>query len=101
MTKTPLMLGTSYGSMVAWQWSRTDMRYEATHGDHVLRVHFHKVGGRWGTTLPDGRPNPSVGRSYWTSEVDSHRDVITRHKDADSAKRAAVTEFKRMYGKVD
>ena len=101
MTKIPLTLGSSYGAMVSWRWDRAHMRFEATHDDHVIRIHFHKIGGRWNKTLPDGTPNPSPGRSYWTSEVDSHHNSTTRHVDAESAKRAAVAEFKRRYGKVD
>lgn len=76
------------------------MAFVADHGDHEMIVKFHKVGGRYSRTLPDGEPNPNGPQSYWTIEVDRDRSR-TKHASSDAAKRAAIDEYIRRFGKDD
>jgi hypothetical protein len=80
------------------------MRFEATHGDHLLRVRFHKVGGRWSKTFADGTPNVHQRRrGYWTAEVDGDHphSEAWQFETSDQAKDAAVKIFRQRYGKVE
>lgn len=92
------MLGDTMNTLVSWTWDRSGMRFDAEHGEHTMRVQFHKVGGRWSKTLPDGAPTPGAGSSYWTSDVDGDRSSV-KHQNSDQAKAAAVAEFIRRFGK--
>lgn len=76
------------------------MAFTSDHHEHEMIVKFHKVGGRYSRTLPDGAPHPSPSRSYWTVEVDCDRSR-TQYKTSDEAKRAAVAEYIRRFGKDD
>lgn len=94
------MTGTTFGSIVTWQWDRAAMAFTSNHGGHELIVKFHKVGGRYSRTLPDGSPNPNPPRSYWTIEVDRDRS-LAKYKTPDEAKRTIVSEYIRRFGKDD
>ncbi len=97
-----LMTGSTFGSIVSWTWDRARMRFVAAHKAHTMIVQFHKVGGRYNRTLPDGdpNPNPSAGKSYWTAEVDhDHQQRRIQYKTSAEAKRAAVAEYVRRLGK--
>ena len=76
------------------------MRFTSEHHEHEMCVQFHKVGGRYSRTFPDGKENPNGPKSYWTVEVDRDRG-FTKYKTSDEAKRAAVAEYIRRFGRDD
>lgn len=92
----PLSVGDTFGDILSWRWNRAARRYETEHHDHELRVQFHKVGGRYSRTLPDGTPNIHGGKGFWTIEVDCDR-ASTKFATAYEAKTAAVAEYKRRF----
>lgn len=94
------MFGTTFGSAAIWRWDRSKMRFTCEHRDHEIIVHFHKVGGRWSKTLPDGTPTARSGLSHWTFEVDGDRSS-KKYDGAPEAQDAAIVEFKRRFGVVE
>ncbi len=100
VSKVPHMFGTSIGSAVVWRWDRAHMRFAAEHREHWVVVQFHKLGGRWSKTLPDGAPNDDSSKSYWTIGVDGERSS-KKHATSADAKGAAVAEFARRFGVVE
>jgi hypothetical protein len=98
--KVPQMVGDSYADILVWTWDRSRMHYETKHEGTILRVLFHKIGGRWSKTLPNGKPNPSDRRSYWTISIQPHDTYperpIDRYDSAEAAKEA-VAEMYRKY----
>lgn len=93
-----LLFGDTIGSAPSWRWDRSRRYYEAEHNGHTVRVHFHKLGGRWSRTLPDGKANPNPPRSYWTFDIDGDHPRHMQFASADEAKIAAVTEYRRRFG---
>lgn len=100
MIRHPDMVGDTFADILNWRWNRSRMQYEATHRDRLLLVRFHKIGGRWNRTLPDGTPNPWPHESYWTIEVDYERRSL-KFKTADEAKAAAAEEYRRRFAQED
>lgn len=94
-------LGDTYGSIVSWRWDRAKMRFYADTGEHEILIHFHKVGGRWSKTLPDGTPTHGARSSYWTYQIDGEHSPTLRFKSANEAKTAACVEHRTRFGKVD
>ncbi len=93
---TPLTVGDTYGDILSWRWDRARMRFTAEHSDRLLVVQFHKIGGRHSRTLPDGSPNPSGRKGYWTSMVEGDRS-LAKYDTADEAKAAATVEYRRRF----
>lgn len=96
MTEVPLSVGPTYGDHLAWRWDRSNRRFVCEQAGHEIFIQFHKVGGRWSKTLPDGTPNPNGPKSYWTFELDRDRSHA-HYKTAYEAKVAVVAEYKRRF----
>lgn len=96
MIRHPDMVGDTFADILNWRWNRSRMQYEATHHGRRLLVRFHKVGGRWNRTLPDGTPNQWSRESYWTIDVDYDRPS-QKFPTADEAKTAAAAEYRRRF----
>lgn len=101
MIKHPQLVGDTFNDVLSWRWDRTRMEYATEQKSAELRVRFHKIGGRWSKTLPDGKPNKhQIRRGYWTIAMQPSgaygQQPTTRYESADLAKEA-VAEMYRLH----